>query len=594
MSDNPNLNQTTKSSGKLNKYQPTKILNKKGLLNEAAIKCRYDLMYINDYYRTEGEKLKDDNLFLRNRSECDRDIINFKKMIVYDSNDELMYRAGYIKNKILNSQILDKLDNLDHTETSKTREIVMKAKKEYTSRVTEALTNDSVSYKEFKLKERRENIEKNKIGLSLVKQMDREKLLNLSMQRERSESKKFIEDRSVSSHGGGGSDYYNNSPYSPKSNFSKKNKNSNSPKKRMLNYGKVPKPRKKSRIIKEGTFTDHIEGYQNINSNSSNLLEYINNDINLFNGTNNNGSFSLPDINKNKTPKNTQNTQNTKNTQNTQNTQNNRQEEYTNVSLEGNKIYLMKNYLYTPEEKEARMLKVTSMNTVLNNSQIRNVLKKRNSKKLVHEILTGITGGLATVTGTATVNSSNNNFGLKLKTEDGNISTTFDNYNNSYSEYGKSMMNKLQLHLLTNEDTVTLSHEKNNSNQNTNQSHKRSNGTIKMNGRDILKKIYTGGPMTNDTDSKNKKSDKKISLTFNSRNTLGRQSGRLPSYLIQAKNNSSLKDESSPRMETSMNLNYNLHTEPHVANFKTYSHNEEKLNTEPNKNQNKRRITFEN
>lgn len=564
----------TKSYINLNKYEPTKVLNKKGLLNEAAIKCRYDLMYINDYYRLEGEKLKDDNIFLKHRGECDRDIINFKKMIFYDSNDELMYRAGYIKNKILKSEILEKLDNLDHSESSKTREIVMKAKKEYTSRVSETLTNDSVCYKEFKIKERREIIQHNRKELDLLKLNNTDKNLNLSIQRAESKDTRGIrDDRSVIT-GGIGSNYYH-SPQSIRQ--LPENKNSNSAKKRMLNYGKVPKLRKKSRIIKEGSFTDHIEGYQNIKSNSSNLLDYLNTnkDLNILPENTNNPSYNLPDIYNNKTPKN----------------KFEEQKEFTNVSLEGEKVYLMKNFLYTPEEKEARMLKVASMNTVLNNSQIRNVLKKRNSKKFVHEILSGVTG--------VSIDSTNN-YNLPLKTDDGN-SYNNDNYNNSYSEYGKSMMNKL--HALTTEDT--LSQEKIYSNQNTNKSNKRSTVTIKMNGRDILKKIYTGGPMVNDSDSSNKKTERKIPLTSISRNTLGRQSTRLPSYLIQAKNTSRtsmpnlnnfsymLNHESANTLENSSKII--LDTEPNSNNFKTYSQNEENLLSEPNNNQfsKKNRITFD-
>jgi hypothetical protein len=522
-----------KSNKTIIKYDPTKILNKKGLLNEAAIKCRYDLMYINDYYRMEGEKIKDYNIFIRNRSEYDRDIINFKKMIVFDSNDEFMFRAGYIKNKILKSKILEKLDNLDHNQISKTREILMKSKKEFTGRLTSAEKSYD-PYKDYKLKERREISNRNKLRASLIKPRPEKSKILITPNRNNS----YDSDKSIGSLN-----------YMP-TNQTKNSKKSNSVNRRMINYGKVPKPRRKSRILKENSIADHIDGYQNINSR--NYMDILNNmNMEVLNP-------SLPDINSDsKTSK---------------------KEEFTNVSLEGDKVYLIKNYLYTNQEKQSRLHKVASLNSVLINSQIRNVLRKKTSKKLVHEILTGPS---------VQSNSMNNvglNTGNSLNTLIENTANNFNNLdNNSYSVFdvSNSEFNKLQL--MTYDDTASQNFT--NSNCNSNQLGKRSSTKIKMNGRDILKKIYTGAPMTN-TEESGKKSEK-IFSTFKYRNTLARPN-KLPNYLIQSKNKITAANTNTLNTEPYSNLQ----TDPSVPYLPTNNSKNDKvsLTTEHKK---KKRITFD-
>ena len=97
-------------------YDPIKIWNQRSFLNDVAIKCRFDMMYINRYYKEEGYTFKDNNLFINvTDPSCDKDITDFKHKIINDNVDDLIYRADLINSDILKSGVYDKIDSSDHT-----------------------------------------------------------------------------------------------------------------------------------------------------------------------------------------------------------------------------------------------------------------------------------------------------------------------------------------------------------------------------------------------------------------------------------------------------------------------------------------------
>jgi hypothetical protein len=85
------------------KFKPQIFLHKNSLLNEASLKYRYDLAFMNDYFESKGHKFSQEKLFQKSRTETDHDLLQFKKIQFKESIDEKVMRANFIKNKILNS-----------------------------------------------------------------------------------------------------------------------------------------------------------------------------------------------------------------------------------------------------------------------------------------------------------------------------------------------------------------------------------------------------------------------------------------------------------------------------------------------------------
>ena len=96
-------------------YDPIKILNKTKFLNDAAIKCRYDLMNINRFYDSKGIKFKK-NLFLPFiYNQFDKDILDYGNKKKNSSYKDLKSKAELIIDKIHQSSIIEKLNNVDQT-----------------------------------------------------------------------------------------------------------------------------------------------------------------------------------------------------------------------------------------------------------------------------------------------------------------------------------------------------------------------------------------------------------------------------------------------------------------------------------------------
>ena len=98
-----------------NEYNPVKELNKVKFLNEAAIKCRYDLMNINRFWDSKGIKYKK-NIFLPYiYNQFDKDISDYGTRLKSSSYKDLKSKAEFIIEKIHRSSIFEKLENIDQT-----------------------------------------------------------------------------------------------------------------------------------------------------------------------------------------------------------------------------------------------------------------------------------------------------------------------------------------------------------------------------------------------------------------------------------------------------------------------------------------------
>jgi hypothetical protein len=98
-----------------NEYDPVKVLNKVKFLNEAAIKCRYDLMNINRFYDSKGIKFKKNNFLPYIHNQFDKDIADYGSKMKNSSYKDLKSKAEFIVDKIHRSSIFEKLNNIDQT-----------------------------------------------------------------------------------------------------------------------------------------------------------------------------------------------------------------------------------------------------------------------------------------------------------------------------------------------------------------------------------------------------------------------------------------------------------------------------------------------
>ena len=104
-----------------NEYDPVKVLNKVKFLNEAAIKCRYDLMNINRFYDSKGIKFKKNNFLPYIHNQVDKDIADYGTKMKNSSYLDLKSNAEFIVDKIHRSSILEKLNNIDQRPPSAQR-----------------------------------------------------------------------------------------------------------------------------------------------------------------------------------------------------------------------------------------------------------------------------------------------------------------------------------------------------------------------------------------------------------------------------------------------------------------------------------------
>jgi hypothetical protein len=142
-----------------NEYDPIKILNKSKFLNEAAIKCRYDLMHINRFYDSQGINFKKSVFLPYIHHKFDRDIVEYGNKFKNSSYQDLKAKAEMIYNKINESSILEKLNKIDHTANSNLKSLRMKT--ELGNRMNNAITLESLLNSENIENDKDQNCDKN-------------------------------------------------------------------------------------------------------------------------------------------------------------------------------------------------------------------------------------------------------------------------------------------------------------------------------------------------------------------------------------------------------------------------------------------------
>jgi len=142
-----------------NEYDPIKILNKSKFLNEAAIKCRYDLMHINRFYDSQGISYKKSVFLPYIHHKFDKDIVEYGNKFKNSSYQDLKTKAEMIYNKINESSIIEKLNKIDHTENSNIKS--SRIKTELGNRMNKTITLESLIYSENTENDQYQNCEKN-------------------------------------------------------------------------------------------------------------------------------------------------------------------------------------------------------------------------------------------------------------------------------------------------------------------------------------------------------------------------------------------------------------------------------------------------
>lgn len=325
----------------LDNYDPIKVLNKKGVLNDAAIKVRYDLMYLNNYYKNEGVKIHDNNLFMKNRGVCDKDIVEYKRYCWDFNYKELTTKAQVIRNNICNSEILKTLDSAKHSKPKHFNLKLRKMENSISNYKNENNKND-FNYKEFKLKERRKTNLENKqyyqpnISEEVTKenyfiQLPKPKLPKITVLK----------------------------PPTPESTYPKFSK------KKMVEYGKLPKFKRKSKILVDSNLQD--DGSLDLDLNMDlNTIEYKHNEtdksIHYYNVEEDDDEKAS--IIKDKSLLDKSNVSNLP--------------EFTNISLNSKSMVLIKNYIFPTSNSPRRQR---------NMNKLHNLYTRNRSVKMLNELI---------------------------------------------------------------------------------------------------------------------------------------------------------------------------------------------------------------
>lgn len=313
-------------------YDPVKLFNKRRLLNEIAIKCRYDLMYINDFYRDEGIKFKDNNIFINVHRKYDKDIKDFNSRIKNDNVNQLMERADIIKGNIIASGVFEAIDSMDHTSLQKIKNNLNRSSERGNSQ-RPTLGEFKQFYKDFKLNEKRKIMKANRELFSFVN-----KSLN------NPDTKVGCKNNRKSSI---------NMSSSPVVEEKRKLK-----KMRMEQYGKLPQIKKRGAIITNDTNANDITKEDNYYSHTE--VQGHGNSSNI-NNTSDNDYFKLI-------------------------SQTEPSKEFSNISLNSNGMELMKNCLFTSDEIRQREKYKALLNSSLNSSPNAN----RNSRPFIKNQLSRV------------------------------------------------------------------------------------------------------------------------------------------------------------------------------------------------------------
>lgn len=151
-------------------YDPIKIINRRRFLNDLSIKFRYDLIYIDEFYKMNNIKF-DNNKFAKHKvsgkTNLDKDVLDFNKVIKNMPLSYLVSRAEAIDEKIKKSNVLENLDKLDHTSGNYIRNLRHPRCKDknnlnFVEKNLNETKNYEISYKNYKIKEKKVTFLKSK------------------------------------------------------------------------------------------------------------------------------------------------------------------------------------------------------------------------------------------------------------------------------------------------------------------------------------------------------------------------------------------------------------------------------------------------
>ena len=160
-------------------YDPIKIMNKRRFLNEISIKCRYDLIHMDDFYKRNNINFENKKKAFKHnvagKINLDKDFIDFNEMVKNMPLSYLVNRAEAIDKKIKESNVLEILDTLDHTSGNYIKMLCPSKLKE---------TNDIKIlkfYRDHKLKEKKDNFIKSRKHYIEFNNLNNLKVKNLDL-----------------------------------------------------------------------------------------------------------------------------------------------------------------------------------------------------------------------------------------------------------------------------------------------------------------------------------------------------------------------------------------------------------------------------